>query len=279
VDIRAELEDGSGVVIENQFGDSNHDHLGKIITYRTAFDAKVAIWIVEKAKEEHVEAVNWLNETDNGCDFYLLELQLIRIGDSPLGPLFTIKSAPSKEAREKGELKRQETRRHEMRYKFWTELLKVFKADKTMPAFKRFDKLAIAIGGGDTHRYSLDDMVMIKDNHIAVVGSVKEALAIAKENISFSKKIEIEVETKEDAIIAAEGGADIVMFDNMGFEESQEALKLLEEKNLRDRVLIEFSGDVNEDNILDYALLDVDIISLGALTHSSRSLNLGLDMD
>lgn len=69
------------------------------------------------------------------------------------------------------------------------------------------------------------------------------------------------------------------MFDNMGFEESQEALKLLEEKNLRDRVLIEFSGDVNEDNILDYALLDVDIISLGALTHSSRSLNLGLDMD
>ena len=148
-----------------------------------------------------------------------------------------------------------------------------------MPALKRFDKLAIAIGGGDTHRYSLDDMVMIKDNHIAVVGSVKEALAIAKENISFSKKIEIEVETKEDAIIAAEGGADIVMFDNMGFEESQETLKLLEEKNLRDRVLIEFSGDVNEDNILNYAPLDVDIISLGALTHSSRSLNLGLDMD
>lgn len=136
VDILAELENGSGVVVENQFGDSNHDHLGKIITYRTAFDAKVAIWIVERAKEEHVEAVNWLNETDNGCDFYLLELQLIRIGDSPLGPLFTIKSAPSKEAREKGEIKRQETHRHEMRFKFWTELLKVFKADKTMPAFK-----------------------------------------------------------------------------------------------------------------------------------------------
>lgn len=136
VDIHAELEDGSGVVIENQFGDSNHDHLGKIITYRTAFDAKVAIWIVENAKQEHIDAVNWLNETDNGCDFYLLELQLIRIADSPLGPQFTIKSAPSKEAREKGEIKRQETHRHEMRYKFWTELLKVFKADKAMPAFK-----------------------------------------------------------------------------------------------------------------------------------------------
>ena len=136
VDIQAELEDGSNVVIENQFGDSNHDHLGKIITYRTAFEAKVAIWIVETAKPEHVEAVNWLNETDNGCDFYLLELQLIRIGDSPLGPLFTIKSAPSKEARAKGEIKRAESRRHEMRFKFWTELLKVFKADKEMPAFK-----------------------------------------------------------------------------------------------------------------------------------------------
>lgn len=136
VDIQAELEDGSRVVIENQFGDSNHDHLGKIITYRTAFDAKVAIWIVENAKQEHIEAVNWLNETDNGCVFYLLELQLIRIGDSPLGPLFSIKSAPSKEAREKGEIKRQDKRRHEMRFKFWTELLKVFKADKSMPAFK-----------------------------------------------------------------------------------------------------------------------------------------------
>ena len=136
VDIQAELEDGSSVVIENQFGDSNHDHLGKIITYRTAFDAKVAIWIVERAKQEHVEAFNWLNETDNGCGFYLLELQLIRIGESPLGPLFTIKSAPSKEAREKGEIRRAETRRHEMRFKFWSELLKQFKADKAMPAFK-----------------------------------------------------------------------------------------------------------------------------------------------
>lgn len=136
VDIQSELEDGSVVVIENQFGDSNHDHLGKIITYRTAFDAKVAIWIVEKAKQEHVEAVNWLNETDNGCDFHLLELRLIRIMDSPLGPLFTIKSAPSKEAREKGEIRRAETHRHEMRFKFWTELLNVFKADKGMPAFR-----------------------------------------------------------------------------------------------------------------------------------------------
>ena len=92
---------------------------------------------------------------------------------------------------------------------------------KTMPALKKFDKLAIVLGGGDSHRYSLDDMVMIKDNHIAVVGSINEALAIAKGNISFSKKIEIEVENLEDAIIAAEGGADIIMFDNMSYKQAE----------------------------------------------------------
>lgn len=166
VDIQAELEDGTGVVIENQFGDSNHDHLGKIITYRTAFNAKVAIWIVENAKQEHIDAINWLNETDNGCDFYLLELRLIRISESPLGPLFTIKSAPSVEAREKGDIKRQETRRHDMRFKFWTELLKVFKADKSLPAFKHtsatkdsFIASGTGIGGIQWHLWLTKDIV------------------------------------------------------------------------------------------------------------------------
>ena len=134
VDIQAEVEDSERkVVIENQFGDSNHDHLGKIITYRTAFNAQVAIWIVEKAREEHVAAINWLNETDNGCDFYLLELRLIRIGDSMLAPMFTLKSSPSKETRE---IHRIESHKHEMRLKFWTQLLEAFHADKNMPAFK-----------------------------------------------------------------------------------------------------------------------------------------------
>lgn len=137
VDIQAEQEDGSAVVIENQFGDSNHDHLGKIITYRTAFNAKLAIWIVEKAKQEHIDAINWLNETDNGCEFYLLELKLIRIGSSSLGPLFTVKSAPATEIRERGNIRRAETRRHEMRLKYWTRLLEVFKADRELTAFKR----------------------------------------------------------------------------------------------------------------------------------------------
>ena len=150
---------------------------------------------------------------------------------------------------------------------------------KTAPALQKFDKLAIVIGGGDPHRSALDDMVLIKDNHIAVVGSVEDALKLAKENVSFSKKIEIEVESVEDAIIACENGADIVMFDNMSPDEAQNTLDILVKKGLRDNVLIEISGGTTEDNILDYAPLDVDIISLGSLTHATPSLNFSLDMD
>ena len=157
--------------------------------------------------------------------------------------------------------------------------LRIAGTRKTSPAIAKFDKLAISIGGGDTHRFALDDMVLIKDNHIAVVGSVKEALLLAKSNVSFSKKIEIEVETLEDAIIACENGADIVMLDNMGPNQINDTLEALVNKNLRNDVLIEVSGGITEDNILDYAKCGVDIISLGSLTHASRSLNFSLDMD
>lgn len=157
--------------------------------------------------------------------------------------------------------------------------LRIAGTRKTSPAIAKFDKLAISIGGGDTHRFALDDMVLIKDNHIAVVGSVKEALSLAKSNVSFSKKIEIEVETLEDAIIACENGADIVMLDNMDPNQIKTTLNALDDKNLRENVLIEVSGGITEDNILDYANCDVDIISLGSLTHTTRSLNFSLDMD
>ncbi|WP_297979307.1 carboxylating nicotinate-nucleotide diphosphorylase [uncultured Methanobrevibacter sp.] len=150
---------------------------------------------------------------------------------------------------------------------------------KTAPALQKFDKLAISIGGGDTHRFGLDDMVLIKDNHIAVVGSVEEALQLAREKTSFSKKIEIEVENTDDAIIAARNGADIIMFDNMSPVEAQNTLDALIENDLRKNVLIEISGGITEENILDYADLDIDIISLGSLTHAASSLNFSLDMD
>lgn len=154
--------------------------------------------------------------------------------------------------------------------------VKIAGTRKTAPAIAKFDKEALKIGGADTHRFSLDDMVLIKDNHIIAVGSPLEALKKAQENISFSKKIEIEVETLDDAIKCVEHKADIVMLDNMEPYQVKEVLNELNNLDIRNNSLIEVSGGITKENILDYAKLDVDIISLGALTHSSRSLNFSL---
>ena len=150
---------------------------------------------------------------------------------------------------------------------------------KTSPAIGKFDKYALRIGGADTHRFSLDDMVLIKDNHIASCGTPLETLLKAKENTSFSKKIEIEVETLNDAIECVKNGADIVMLDNMGPNEVNDVINKLIELNIRNNSLIEVSGGINETTIVDYAKLGVDIISIGALTHSSRSLNFSLKIE
>lgn len=148
---------------------------------------------------------------------------------------------------------------------------------KTAPAFAKFDKMALAIGGADTHRFSLDDMILIKDNHIKAVGTPLETLKKAQKNASFSKKIEIEVESLDDAVACVKNNADIVMLDNMSPDEVKEVLDALENLNIRQNSLIEVSGGITKDNICDYATLGVDIISVGALTHSSRSLNFSLN--
>lgn len=147
---------------------------------------------------------------------------------------------------------------------------------KTSPAIGKFDKYALKVGGADTHRFSLDDMVLIKDNHIAACGTPLETLLKAKKNTSFSKKIEIEVETLDDAVDCVENGADIVMLDNMNASQVKEVLDKLNELKIRKNSLIEVSGGITDDNITDYVDLGVDIISIGALTHSSRSLNFSL---
>ena len=150
---------------------------------------------------------------------------------------------------------------------------------KTSPAIAKFDKYALKVGGADTHRFSLDDMVLIKDNHIAVCGTPLDSLLKAKENVSFSKKIEIEVETLKDAVECVENGADIVMLDNMSGEEVKEVIDELNKLDIRQNSLIEVSGGITKENILDYVEYGVDIISIGALTHSSRSLNFSLKME
>ncbi len=149
---------------------------------------------------------------------------------------------------------------------------------KTTPGLQFFEKEAIMVGGGDTHRFRLDDCVLIKDNHIAIVGSVKIAVEKAKKYVSFTKKIEVEVESTKDALEAAITGADIVMLDNMNPNEVKNVVNALENKNLRDKILIEVSGGINPDNILDYADVGVDIISTGYITHSVRSLDMSLEI-
>jgi nicotinate-nucleotide pyrophosphorylase (carboxylating) len=156
--------------------------------------------------------------------------------------------------------------------------IKIAGTRKTAPGLAKFDNLAVRIGGGDSHRYCLDDMVLIKDNHIKVLGSIVDTLKLAKEKVSFTKKIEIEVENSKDAAIASKNGADIIMLDNMTPKEVKKTVEILNDFNLRDNVLIEVSGGINSENILEFAKTDVDIISLGYLTHSAKSLDISLEL-
>jgi nicotinate-nucleotide pyrophosphorylase (carboxylating) len=149
---------------------------------------------------------------------------------------------------------------------------------KTTPGLQFFEKEAIRMGGGDTHRFRLDDCILIKDNHIAIVGSVKSAVKMAKEYVSFTKKVEVEVESTKDALEAVITGADIVMLDNMSPDEVRNVLTALENKNLRDKIIIEVSGGINPDNIVNYAEIGVDVISTGYITHSARSLDMSLEI-
>lgn len=122
VDIVAEDAAGNPVAIENQLEKSDHDHLGKLITYLTALDAKTGIWIVADPRPEHVRAVAWLNES-SAAAFYLFKVEAVKIGASPAAPLLTLIVGPSEESREVGETKKELAERHGIRQRFWSQLL------------------------------------------------------------------------------------------------------------------------------------------------------------
>lgn len=149
---------------------------------------------------------------------------------------------------------------------------------KTAPGLRYFDKRAVLIGGGDPHRLKLDDQILIKDNHIIIAGSLENALNRARSSASFTKKIEVEVKTVDEAVQAVKLGADIIMLDNMSVDEVRKVIESLKGLGLRDKVLIEVSGGINEENILEYASLGPDVISIGALTHSVKSIDASLDV-
>jgi nicotinate-nucleotide pyrophosphorylase (carboxylating) len=149
---------------------------------------------------------------------------------------------------------------------------------KVAPGLSYFDKKAVMIGGGDTHRLHLDDMILIKDNHLAIVNDIAEAITKVREAVSFSKKVEVEASTTEQAVKAAEAGADIVMLDNFTPERARKTVELMRKKGFQGKVLIESSGGITEENLLEFAAAGVDIISLGEITHSPKALNLSLEI-
>jgi nicotinate-nucleotide pyrophosphorylase (carboxylating) len=149
---------------------------------------------------------------------------------------------------------------------------------KVAPGLLYFDKRAVMLGGGDTHRLHLDDLIIVKDNHLAVVGDVDAVVKSVKEAVSFSKKIEIEVSTEGEALEAAKAGADIVMLDNFFPQQIKNTMVLLDREGLRSKVLIEASGGINEQNVLEFAATGVDILSLGEITDSVKALDMSLEV-
>ena len=152
---------------------------------------------------------------------------------------------------------------------------KVFATRKTAPGLRFFDKEAVKIGGGEKHRMTLNEMIMIKDNHLAVEKSIEDVLRKAKKTRG---KIEIEVETKKDAILCAKMGADIIMLDNFSPEKIKKTVRKLTELKLRNKVILEASGRINSKNITRYAKTNVDMISVGSITNSVNGIDLSLEV-
>ena len=152
---------------------------------------------------------------------------------------------------------------------------KLYSTRKTAPGLRFFDKEAIMIGGGHKHRMSLNDMVMIKDNHLLVTNSMEGIIKNARKR---HKHVEVEVENQRDAILAASSGATIVMLDNFSPVQIKKTITALQKKKLRNKVKLEASGGINSKNITAYAKTGVDIISVGSITNSVKGLDLSLEV-
>ncbi|RXF70704.1 carboxylating nicotinate-nucleotide diphosphorylase [Arcticibacter tournemirensis] len=152
---------------------------------------------------------------------------------------------------------------------------KILDTRKTTPNMRFLEKMAVKIGGGVNHRFGLYDMILIKDNHVDYAGGIKQALQAAKRYLTekgLNIQIEIEVRNKAELLEVIEnGGADRILLDNFNFEQLREAVKLV-----GNRFVTEASGGITEENVREYALCGVNYISMGALTHSVKSLDMSL---
>ena len=157
--------------------------------------------------------------------------------------------------------------------------IKVMGTRKTAPGLRYFDKKSIKLGGGHSHRNTLDELILIKDNHLAVSTSIQSAISNARLKAGKNMMIECEVSNKKSSVEAIKSGADIIMLDNFTPEMAQKTISYLRKSGLREKVLIEISGGVNISNIKDYALALPDMISIGSLTHSSNSIDFSMNME
>ena len=153
--------------------------------------------------------------------------------------------------------------------------IKLYSTRKTAPGLRFFDKEAVKIGGGEKHRMSLDEMIMIKDNHLAVVGSLSRLILKARKKY---KKIEVEVENQEDALLAASAGVNIIMLDNFSPKEIIKTVGQLKKSKLRQRVKLEASGGINEKNITSFAKTGIDMISIGEITNAVSGIDFSLEI-
>jgi len=152
---------------------------------------------------------------------------------------------------------------------------KLYATRKTAPGLRIFDKEAVEIGGGKKHRLRLDEMVMIKDNHIAVSESLLSLIRKAKKRY---QKFEVEVENTNDAVLAAKEGATIIMLDNFTPNQIKKTIQVIKNQKLRDKVMIEASGGITSKNISKYGKTGVDIISVGSITNSVKGIDMSLEI-
>jgi nicotinate-nucleotide pyrophosphorylase (carboxylating) len=150
---------------------------------------------------------------------------------------------------------------------------------KTAPGLRFFDKKSIELGGGYAHRNTLDEMILIKDNHLAVTNSIREAISMASQKVGKNIMIECEVSDTKSSVEAIKSGADIIMLDNFSPQQAQETISYLKKSGLRKKISVEISGGVNLSNIKEYAYALPDMISVGSLTHSSKSVDFSMEME
>src|SRR3989475_12443945 len=149
---------------------------------------------------------------------------------------------------------------------------------KTTPGLRLLEKYAVRVGGGHNHRFGLGDGVLIKDNHIAIAGGIPTAVSLARQAVSHLQKIEVEVEDFTQLHEALAAGADAILLDNMTPEQTREAVRLVRETPGGEHILLESSGGITLQTVRLYAEAGVDLISVGALTHSAPAVDISLEV-